>query len=129
MPGRRIVALSTKANLYYLVPGLVAAASVFFLTGTSFLDDVNSDVAHQLTLCRQLEQSLLSGESPQSADPLQLWDLVTDVDISLAYLEHDARVLKHDPLTASNGIAADIDRLDQFWKQVRPLVAAAKTEG
>jgi diguanylate cyclase (GGDEF)-like protein/PAS domain S-box-containing protein len=129
MPGRLIIARLTKAKLYYLVPGLVVAASVYFLTGTSFLDDVKSDVEHQLTLCRQLKQSLPSEEASKNADRLQLQTLAADVDVSLAYLRRDARVLTHDPLTDSKGIASEIDRLDQFWKQVRPLVAAAKAQG
>ncbi len=99
------------------------------LIDSSLFQDVKSDVAHQLTLCRQLEQSLPADESPNNIDRLQLRNLVTEIDVSVAYLEHDARVLKHDALTASNGIAGDIGQLSQFWNQVRPLVAGARTEG
>jgi diguanylate cyclase (GGDEF)-like protein/PAS domain S-box-containing protein len=128
IPGRWITA-PAKTNLFYLLRALVVAALVYSFTATSLVEDVKWDVARQLTLCQQLEKFLPADMPAGDIDQHQLTNLVSELDVSLITLRNDARSLKHDLLTASDGITADIDRLGRSWQLIRPLVAAAKTQG
>jgi diguanylate cyclase (GGDEF)-like protein/PAS domain S-box-containing protein len=127
--GRWITAPLAKTNLFYLLRALVAAALVYCFTTTSLMEDVKSDVARQLKLCQELEAALPADKPAEDIDGNRLMTLVTEFDVSVITLRNDERTLKHDFLTASGEITADIDRLGRSWQLIRPLAAAAKTQG